>query len=279
MHIDCPDDRDRDAVRLERDGLMVLPGQPFMLADAEAELVSPRFSDGRAKNISLGAEGGVRGAAPEPEARTRLATLMSRYRTWSERAVAAVAPRYVPHLERGRTSLRTREVAGGPISKRKDDRRLHIDAFPSEPTGGRRILRVFSNINAQGEPRLWQVGEPFEDHARVFARRLRAPWPAEGWLLHRIGVTRARRTAYDTMMLSLHDASKLDDAYQSSAARREAAFPAGTSWIVFTDSTVHAAIRGRHLLEQTFYLPIHAMAARETAPAHILERITGRRLI
>jgi hypothetical protein len=79
-------------------------------------------------------------------------------------------------------------------------------------------------------------------------------------------------------MLALHDGAKLDAAYQRSAPRRELAFPPGATWIVYTDSTVHAAIAGRFALEQTFYLPLAAMAVPQAAPARILERLTGRKL-
>jgi hypothetical protein len=267
------------AMTLEREGLIVLPGRPFTLEGAETNLVSPRFSDGRAKNISLGPNGEMRGATPDAEGRRRVAALMARYRDWAQSAVLQMAPEYADRLERGRTSLRTRDVAEGSASPRKDDRRLHVDAFASQPTGGRRILRVFTNVNPEGEARIWQVGETFEAHARRFAGRLRGPIPGEAWLLRRLGITRAERTAYDALMLGLHDASKLDDTYQRTAPRRELSFAAGTSWIVFSDSTVHAAIRGRFMLEQTFYLPLSAMAAEETAPARILERITGRALV
>jgi hypothetical protein len=80
-------------------------------------------------------------------------------------------------------------------------------------------------------------------------------------------------------MLGLHDRAKLDDAYQRTAPRQEVAFPAGESWVVYTDSTVHAAIRGRFVLEQTFYLPLEAMAVPTAAPARILERLVGRPLV
>lgn len=44
---------------------------------------------------------------------------------------------------------------------RADDRRLHVDAFPTRPNYGERILRVFANVNPAGVPRAWRVGEPF----------------------------------------------------------------------------------------------------------------------
>lgn len=278
--MDCstPDGPDAFAVRLETEGLVELPGRPFVLAPEESELVSPRFADGRAKNISLGPAGGVRGAATDPAAQQRLAALMGRYRAWAESMIHKAAPRYAASLERGRASLRTRDVADGARSRRKDDRRLHIDAFASQPTGGRRILRVFTNINPTDEPRRWRVGEPFEIHARRWASKVRRPWPGEATLLRRLGITRAIRTPYDALMLGLHDAAKLDDAYQRSAPAHDRIFPPGASWVVFTDSVVHAAIGGRFMLEQTFYLPLAAMAVPEVSPARVLERVTGRAL-
>lgn len=267
------------AERLETEGLIVLQGRPFTLRAEETDLLSPAFSDGKAKNISLGPSDDVRGATNDPAARRRLAALMARYRDFARDAVSRLAPVYAAWLETGRTSLRTREVADGAESPRKDDRRLHVDAFASQPTGGRRILRVFTNINPDGEGRVWRVGEPFEDHARRWAARLRTPVPGEAWLLRALRITRAERTPYDAMMLGLHDASKLDAAYQRAAPGREVIFEAGQSWIVYTDSTVHAALRGRYMLEQTFYLPLHAMVVPQAAPARVLERITGRRLV
>ena len=266
---------DAFAVRLETEGLVTLEGRSFALTPAETHLLDPRHGDGRAKNISLG-PAGVRGAAEGDPARDRLHAVMARYRDWSRDTLCELAPRYRAWLETGRTSFRTREVADGAASPRKDDRRLHVDAFASQPTQGRRILRVFVNINPVGEDRVWRVGEDFESHARRFAPRARALVPGESWMLKALGVTRSRRTGYDQLMLQLHDRAKLDEAYQAQAPAREIAFPPGAAWIVYTDSVVHAAIAGRFALEQTFYLPLEAMAAPDAAPARVLERISGR---
>jgi hypothetical protein len=46
---------------------------------------------------------------------------------------------------------------------------LHVDAFPSRPIRGERILRVFTNIHPDStQARVWRVGEPFEDIARRY---------------------------------------------------------------------------------------------------------------
>jgi hypothetical protein len=266
------------ARRLEHDGLVVLPGVSFRLAPEEADLLAPDISDGKAKNISLAPGGAVRGAMGQAGDLERLRALMVRFSTWARGLIVERAPGYAGALEMGRTSFRPRSVDDEPASPRKDDRRLHVDAFASQPTGGRRILRVFSNVNPDGESRAWRVGEPFEAYARRWVDGARIPSAMETWALARVGVTRERRTPYDSVMLALHDAAKLDADYQRHAPRRVVEFPPGTTWIAFTDALVHAAVRGAYALEQTFYLPLSVMAAPEMAPARILERLTGRTL-
>ena len=163
-------------------------------------------------------------------------------------------------------------------SYRKDDRRLHLDAFPSRPTQGRRILRVFSNVNLEGAPRVWQLGEPFADVAARFLPQLRRSPPGSAWLLDWSGITKGRRSVYDQLMLRLHDRIKADTDYQRNAWHCEFSFPPGSSWIIYTDTVLHAAIDGQHALEQTFYLPVTAMLDPELSPLRVLERMTGRRL-
>ena len=79
-------------------------------------------------------------------------------------------------------------------------------------------------------------------------------------------------------MLGLHDAAKQDAAYQDTAPRADIAFPPGTTWMCFTDAVVHAVRAGHSALEQTFHLPVAAMAARAGTPLGMLEDMTGRRL-
>jgi hypothetical protein len=267
------------AERLERQGLVVVDGESFVLAAEEQALLAADLGDGRAKNISLAPGAALRGTDATPQQAARLEALLKRYAAWARDLVARLAPPYANALEMGRTSFRPRPVDDAPISPRKDDRRLHVDAFASQPTGGKRILRVFANINPAGEDRVWQVGEPFEAYARRWMARARTPLPGEAAALQTLRITRGRRTPYDALMLQLHDMAKLDDAYQAGAPRRDVRFSPGAVWIVFTDSTPHAAIAGRYALEQTFYLPLSAMTAPDASPARILERLAGRTLV
>jgi hypothetical protein len=269
-------DPDLFARRLEAEGLALLE-TTFRLTPDEDHLLDPAHGDGRAKNISLGRDG-LRGATRNTDVRVALERLLGRYGAWAQATVIDLAPRYGPFLERGRASLRTRAVDESAPSLRKDDRRLHVDAFASSPTRGRRILRLFTNINPSAEARHWRIGEAFETHARRWGPGLRHPLPFEASLLHGLGVTRARRTPYDFLMLGLHDKAKLDQAYQENGPARDVYFPAGASWLVYTDSVVHAAMAGRFALEQTFYLPPEALAEPSASPLRILERLTGRSL-
>jgi hypothetical protein len=104
-------------------------------------------------------------------------------------------------LEQARTSFRPNEVAGRNYSPRHDDRRLHVDAFPSRPMAGKRILRLFSNVSPDGVVRAWRVGERFEPFARRFLPRAGRPLPGSAWLLEQLGITKGRRSAYDHLML------------------------------------------------------------------------------
>src|SRR5262249_28352540 len=120
-------------------------------------------------------------------------------------------------------------------SWRKDDARLHVDSFPATPSGGRRILRLFTNVNPSGRPRSWRVGDRFEAVAERFAGRLRLPFPGTSWLLALAKVTKTRRSNYDALMLQLHDLMKGDEDFQARSPQTTVDFPSGSTWMAFTD--------------------------------------------
>jgi 3-deoxy-D-manno-oct-2-ulosonic acid (Kdo) hydroxylase len=208
----------------------------------------------------------------------RLRRLMARF---SDRAAALVdnlLPAYRGHVQLARTSFRPAEIAGRATTWRKDDTRLHIDSFPATPVQGRRILRVFTNVNPVGRPRSWRVGGDFEAVAKRFGPSLSTPWPGSGVALRALRVTKTRRSAYDALMLQLHDRMKEDPDFQEHSPQTPFVFPAGTTWMAFTDQVSHAAMAGQYQLEQTFLLPVGAMISESRSPLRILERLRGRRL-
>ncbi|HEX3699188.1 MAG TPA: Kdo hydroxylase family protein [Phenylobacterium sp.] len=271
------DPTDQAARLLEHGAVLLLPDLEFDTAGFEAAMFA-ELSDEGSKNVSYNpATGELRGTTVQGPARDQLAELVARYSRWAHDLVRELLPAYADGLQVGRASYRPR-AADHNMSKRKDDRRLHVDAFPSNPVQGRRILRVFRNVNPHGESRFWRVGEPFADYAGRFLPSARPTPSAMAALMQGLGLTKGRRTAYDALMLQLHDRAKEDDAYQASAPHWDVSFPPGATWLVFTDAVVHAALGGRYAFEQTFYLPVAAMEEPAASPLKTLERLTGKAL-
>lgn len=267
---------------IENGNVLILPQLHFALNTDEHCFLSPNCSDGKAKNISFNPRTQeVRGvgslAAAEHQA---LQKMLQRFANHATTLIQSLFPEYQPALEIGRTSFRPVEVAGRKSpSYRKDDTRLHVDAFPASPNQGRRILRVFSNVNPQGKPRVWRLGEPFEQVAKRFLPQIRFQSNIKANLYKRLGITKGLRTDYDHLMLELHNRMKADLNYQKSAEQICVDLPAQTTWIVQTDQVSHAAMAGQYLFEQTFYLPVNAMQNPDLSPLKVLERLTERELV
>lgn len=276
------DDRLDALTTIENGNVLVLPQLHFALNAEERRFLSPNCSDGKAKNISFNPKTQqVRGVGTLSSYEHKaLQEMLQRFATYAETLLQRLFPEYQPALEVGRTSFRPVEIAGRKSpSYRKDDTRLHVDAFPASPNQGRRILRVFSNINPQGRPRVWRIGEPFEQVAKRFLPHIRSQSNVKANLYHRLGITKGLRTDYDHLMLELHNRMKADLHYQKSAEQICVELPAQATWIVQTDQVSHAAMAGQYVLEQTFYLPVNAMQNPNLSPLKVLERLTGRELI
>lgn len=272
--------RSRALDALERGRVLYCPKLAFRLEKSERSLLSPALSDGKAKNISLDLTSGLlQGTIAVGAERARLQVMMERFAQAATRLVGDLFPEYAGGLERARTSYRPVEIVGRRCSLLKDDKLLHVDAFPSTPTRGRRILRLFTNIDPMGKPRVWRVGEPFQDFAQKHLPSIRRPNALAAWLFAAVGATKGQRSAYDQLMLSLHDSAKRDLAYQKSAPQVEIAFSPGTTWLCYTDQVLHAVFSGQHALEQTFHLDVAAMVDPTRSPLKALERMTGRALV
>jgi 3-deoxy-D-manno-oct-2-ulosonic acid (Kdo) hydroxylase len=265
---------------VESGHVLAFPHLPFEFAGDEKRFLDPRWADGKAKNISLRWPAGeLRGAVGAPADLAALRQMIVRYAEQSEAFALRLFPHYRGHLRRGNTSFRPLDVAGRARSWRQDDTRLHVDAFPSNPMQGTRLLRVFCNVNPNGEPRRWRVGESFEAHARRYLGAIGQPWPGSAWLLARLGITKRQRTGYDHLMLQLHDRAKADAEFQRASPQERVDFAPGTTWVCFSDQVLHAAMGGQHMMEQTFYLDAGDLAHPANAPLAILERLTGRTLL
>jgi hypothetical protein len=263
---------------LEAGSVLFLPKLRFELNAAERDFLTPGIV-GKSKNVSYDPASGKMGGTTVAAMKVHeLRALMDRFAAATRSLIATLLPAYSGGIHQARTSLRPVEIAGRRQSWRKDDTRLHVDSFPATPSYGKRILRVFSNVNPDGRPRVWKVGEPFDVVARRFWSALRAPMWGERQLLAAARVTKAVRSKYDHYMLKLHDAMKCDQLYQGQFERATVPFPAGSTWVCFTDQVSHAAVSGIHQLEQTFLVDVACMKNPATAPLRVLESLAGRKL-
>jgi len=264
---------------LEAGDLLFMPDLRFEVEPSEALLFTPTIL-GSSKNASFDpASGRLSGTSAAGADAETLARFIRRFSEAADSLVRRLLPAYGDRLVRARASFRPAEIAGRQTTWRKDDTRLHVDAFPATPSGGRRILRVFSNVNPEGRVRAWRLGDDFEAVARRFASQLRVPLPGVGHLLALARVTKSPRSAYDALMLQLHDRMKADERFQKESAQSRLDLPAGSTWLAFTDQVSHAATQGQYQLEQTFLLPVDAMVDEQRSPLRILERLKRRRLV
>ncbi|MBP0638445.1 Kdo hydroxylase family protein [Cupriavidus sp. AcVe19-6a] len=274
-----PEERATLRRELEQGAVLYFPNLKFHFEPGEDRFLDARYSDGKSKNINLRAnDTAVRGAQGTRQDLSDLYTLIRRYADNSESLIRTLFPEYIPHMTRAGTSLRPSEIAGRPVSWRKDDTRLHVDSFPSNPMLGKRLLRVFHNIDPAA-PRVWRVGEPFGDFARKFVPKTHGMWPGQAALMELLHITKRKRSEYDHRMLQLHDLAKADLDYQRDVPQQEFHFPPGSTWIVFSDQLLHAAMRGRAMMEQTIYLEPQAISDHTHSPEAVLSRMLGRPML
>ena len=268
------------AVRaLEEGKILFAPGLRFELLAAEQKFLSPSYLSAKSKNISYNTETGALGGTDcQGAERDELAGMMKRFAESAIGLLNSLAPVYATQCKPGLTSFRPAEISGRATSWRKDDTRLHVDAFPSRPSYGKRILRLFANVNPSAV-RVWRAGEPFEDAARKLLPRVNSPIPGSLAMMAMLRITKGRRSLYDHYMLGLHDAMKADTKYQEEAPQSRLEFAPGAVWGCYTDAVSHAAMSGQHAFEQTFYLPVNAMASPALSPLRTLERILERPLV
>lgn len=264
---------------LEQGNVLFFPQLSFSLEKDESQFLSPAIA-AKSKNVSLDCSRGIlKGSSADEAKQHLLQSMMQRFATSTVALLHNLLPHYTAGLVQGRTSFRPVEIAQRAASWRKDDTRLHVDSFPSSPVQGKRILRVFSNVNPQGKSRSWRLGEPFENVARRYLPALSHPVWGSSRLLKLTRITKSRRSAYDHFMLQLHDHMKADMDYQSQVDQVAFDFPAGSTWMTFTDQASHAAMTGQHAFEQTFYLPVACMQNQSLSPLRVLERLANRALI
>ncbi|HXJ82554.1 MAG TPA: Kdo hydroxylase family protein [Candidatus Methylomirabilis sp.] len=275
------------AERLEEGHILLFEPAPFALPDAgeRAALAGVRqASAAYHKNISYRpGEDRVKGIATSGADAETVRQVLRDYSRNAIRLLTDLFPFYAARWSLDFASFRPMEERGRQLSLRARNDLLHVDAFPTRPTNGSRILRVFTNVNPTVS-RWWITTETFD----ILAPRLamdaglggiaagaRSPWRhvVRGFatLARRLGVHREPRSPYDRFMLGFHNYLKANTAFQAQCPKHRWEFRAGSTWIVLTDMVPHAVESGQFALEQTVIVPREALVRPEVAPITVLE--------
>ncbi|HZU25433.1 MAG TPA: Kdo hydroxylase family protein [Bryobacteraceae bacterium] len=282
---------DELAAELEQGNILFLPSSPLLPSTGKTAILRDlnRVDTRVHKNIAYKPQQDrVTGLSGAPK--NAVKDVGGVLRAYSRDAVSLVQkliPRYAANWHIDYASFRPQEEQGRDLPWKKRNDLLHVDAFPTRPTRGDLILRVFTNVH-QSRTRDWLTSEPFAWIARRYgkdaglegyARQARSGGAkfrrTLAGALGRIGLPFRDRTPYDSFMLHLHDYLKHRDDYQASCPKYDFRFPPGSSWMVFTDIVPHAVMAGQYALEQTIIVPRSALAKPEAAPAAILEQLAG----
>jgi hypothetical protein len=272
---------------LESGDILYFPTAPALVtAEERALLVTQRQSQSSIhKNVSYRpSEDRLRGIDQHDQAQlNRVHEIMRGFSNRSIAFMASFLKRYAANWKLDFASFRPIEEQGRKRSLHSRNDLLHIDSFPSRPSHGDRLLRIFVNIHPH-RARVWVTSDHFEILAGQFAGKIgltRSPGLFDAWRRTvvkagaRIGLPVIDRPPYDAFMLKMHHTMKEDAAFQENCRKDRWEFPSGSAWIVFTDSASHACLSGQYMLEQTFIVRRSSLTCPELAPISILERIAG----
>jgi len=279
--------------QLEQGKIIAFDHIPFDIPDEHIRfLLSARQENTRLhKNISFRPEQKVvRGFSTKEDSEMML-EIMQNYSAMAVRFLSGFLAPYAAGWSLDYASFRPIEEAGRQLPLHKRNDLLHVDAFPSRPTHGGRILRFFSNINPAAD-RVWEIGEGFGDVAQQYAagagldriaKRSLSPFGKAvdglGSAARAIGMPVPDRSAYDRFMLGFHDHLKESLEFRAEAKKTRIDYPPNSTWMVFTDCVPHSVLSGQFALEQTFIIPVASLVAPEDSPLRILERLCGSKLV
>lgn len=272
--------------QLEAGQILFFPRTPTELSEEDMGFLLRQRQSGAAfhKNIAYRPGQDVLTGVAAGGDRERLRTILRNFSAQTVTLLARLMPRYAASLRVDFTSFRPLEEAGRSLSVHARNDLLHVDAFPTRPTHGDRILRFFTNINPS-QPRIWVTGDPFPEIAKTLAaeanfarqaKRLSSPLRRSVTSLARgLGLRQLGASPYDVLMHRFHNFLKENRQYQETCRKDRWEFPPRSSWMVFTDTVSHAVLSGQYALEQTFIISRHAMQRPEYSPLSVLERLTG----
>ena len=279
---------------LEAGKVLFFPSTPFAFPEESKEFLrNINFAGGSLhKNVAYRpASDRVTGVEIAAQQTERLRAILRDYSRVVVQFTGEVLPQYAADWKLDYASFRPLEEENRdlPVNKRND--LIHTDAFPSRPTNGDLIMRVFTNIHPS-KTRNWIITDPFGAVAERYAREAGLERIAKSAssssgrmlnhatrLLKKAGLPVVPRSAYDRFMLHFHEYLKRSEGFQKNTPKYPFNFPPGATWITFTDVVPHSVLSGQHALEQTFIVARRSMANAANAPVAILERLCGKPML
>jgi len=271
---------------LEAGNIVYFPRTPFDFPEDDIQFLLTRKQTDTAlhKNIAY-RPAADRITGVEESSGPGVERLRSIVRGYSQRSAKFVDQLLTPYAGKWKldyASYRPLEERGRPARLRARNDLPHVDAFPTRPTNGDRILRLFTNINP-AQNRVWITSQTFDVLGPHFAKAIGLPRAEGSGALSRtfrliaraVHLPGAHRSQYDQFMHNCHNAMKEDSAFQESCPKQRWEFPPHSTWIVFTDFVSHAVLEGQYALEQTFIISRDAMVRPEMSPLRILENFVG----
>jgi hypothetical protein len=271
---------------LEAGNILYFPHTPFEFPDDDVQFLLTRKQTDAAfhKNIAYRPAadritGVAKSAGPDGD---RFRAILRGYSQRSAHFLGDLLPPYAGKWKLDFASYRPLEERGRPARLRARNDLPHVDAFPTRPTNGDRILRLFTNLNP-AQNRVWITSQTFDVIGPRFAKAIGLPRPHNSNALmgafrkiaRAVHLPGANRSPYDDFMHRCHNAMKENAEFQEGCPKQRWEFPPHSTWIVFTDFVSHAVLEGQYALEQTFIVSREAMVRPETSPLAILESLAG----
>lgn len=290
-----PQNRYKYCHALEEGDILFFAETPFPFPNEEIEfLLKQRQGGSKArKNIAYKPQIDkiTNHDSSDPAAAEKLREILRNYSKRATDFLTEILSPYSKDWKHDYASFRPFQEKGRNLRLRARNDLLHVDAFPTRPLHGGRILRFFTNINPT-ESRHWNTSKPFGELIQEFGGDKGVPYPPSARyslagrlekkmkeLLRMCGVKIPLRSPYDHFMLQMHNYLKENGEFQKNCPKDQWEFPPHSCWAVFTDQVSHAALAGQYALEQTFIIPRKALLCPEKAPVSILERLSGRNMV
>ena len=234
------------AHRLERGEVVVYPSCPFALPAGEAHefLLDQRLASRAHKNVSYDPHAGKAHGflRHSPGQADRLTSVLADFARHATAWLSGQLPQYAVAWKLDRVSYRPVEEATRKARLKARNDLLHVDAFPSRPSQGWRILRLFANVNP-AQDRVWATTYPFAELLARYGAAAGLPdgsVPLKSRLLQVFRPGNPRRSAYDEFMLRFHDWLKASAQVQEHDPKTVWRFAPGSAWLHVSVMASHA---------------------------------------